>query len=166
MPRPRRRSGSTQTRSPRARLGWLQTTLTNTTTAIGSQSYSDLFGMLSDSEQRDIGTTRRLLLDVRVRAQTAGSLTMGRFGVVSLTKDALASGIVPDPIGDPEADWLVNKYFSQEDASNVGVAFILDIRTGRRMAGELNLVFILETSVSAITAAIWNMGARILYMHK
>ena len=125
---------------------------------------SDGLGSLSVAEKRDVRTILRTIGNFSIRSSTAGNLACGRFGIVRISDDAMASNVTPDPIGDSESSWLYNQAFFQEDAANVPVFFDFDLKGKRRLTGDgQTLVIICESSSQSVGSFIVNWGIRFLY---
>ena len=157
-------SRSPQNRGARRSVGWTSSTLFNGTVGDGSQSVVDGLGGLTVAEKRDVRTILRTIGTLYVRATSAGSLVTGRFGLIKVTDDAMAAGVLPDPVGDTESSWLYNTMYRQEDAANVPVRYDFDLKGRRRLMGDGQTIgIIIESSTTSVGEATYSFGIRFLY---
>ena len=160
------RGGRTRSRrGARPRYNWTSMTLYEQSDAPGAQTIVDALGSFTVAEKRDVRSLIRLVFKYTFHQISANSEIQGRFGFHVITDDALAAGVVPEPLGDSESSWWANEsYFA--DRPEVGFRDVVerDIRTGRRLPGELStLAFIHDNNVASGGSVGWSIAARILY---
>ena len=104
-----------------------------------------------------------MLFQLWVAPGAANLDTFGSMGVSTITRDAVAAGVVPDP-GTDLVDWYLHRAFTvhNEDAGRFEKSEY-DIRTARRIRGvDRGLVAVLEVSPASDTGCVSVLGARML----
>ena len=149
------------------RYDWLQSTVDEQTSAIGSQALLDLSTGLNDDQLADVANIRRMIGDFTYMAAGGNTLTYGRFGIIGTSRDAFAAGAVPEPIGDFEAPWWFTDAYSFDDLGTGGVHRLsFDIKMNRRYNKGQAIAFVLDVSTNANGATEWGLHIRLLYTHK
>ncbi len=153
---PTRGRSRQRSRGTRAKYFWQQTFVTHVMLSTGNQVHTDISHKMIVDGTEPGGTCRRLILDARVLASdTAGDAVLG-VGVVVTTQDAVASGVIPNPVDNSRQDWYYWKGFPMVGVSSGLVAgdgsnpfWSTDIRTARKLREKYALVL---TTVSKPTS--------------
>jgi len=124
----------------------------------------DALGALTEAEKNEIDQIVRIHFKFQYAADAGGAHTFGRFGLITITDEAMAIGgsSTPSPIGDSENPWMLNEYFETEVDQLVAQQEITrDVRVRRNIPQGNTLMFRLAVS-GAASSVHWNVGMRIL----
>lgn len=152
-----RRSG------PRLRTTWEQITTGFVVTALASQTLVDITHLSMGGNRLQGGRLLRLIMELKCEnAGTADDHLNAAWGITTVTQDAFAGGVVPDPLLDISHSWY---YWRVVDAHIQAVAVDgdakpwvehFDFKTGPRIKVQDRLVIIFDkmTSVEAFNIVI------------
>jgi len=155
----RRRRTSRSFRGTRRPTTWEQIPNKFLITAVGQSKILDLSNSQIINNLTSGGTCLRIIGSITVEhaaaAQALENVDMG-FGICVITKDALAAGETPDPIGavDQNQDWYWWHTFNHEvgpAGTDEGLIKIpIDIRTSRRLRGGYRLALITQKTTTEL----------------
>ena len=114
------------------------------------------------------GTTKRMIGDIRIETSAifADHVDLD-VGILVVTADALAVGVVPDPATDATQDWYfwshLDTHLPANDSNTMNQGIIpIDIKTSRRLRQGYRLVLVLDKGTTA-SAVNLSVGLRILW---
>ncbi len=144
-------------------MTWLSTTLLNQGTAPAASTVVDLLGFFTVGEKRSLNGIRRLIVDMSWVGSAANVDIAARIGVIQVSDDSLAGGVVPDPLTDPTAGWLMNEGLLWDEPNLEQARQHWDLKVPRRLDGARNtFAFMLENSVSSGGNINWYLSVRAL----
>ena len=104
----------------------------------------------------------RVHVQLRYRGQAINAEVYGRYGLHIVTDDALAGGSLPDPRGDSESSWMLNKHFVWDHPTlDQPELEVTDVKAQRRLPNRSTLLFSLENG-HASNAMHYAYGIRLL----
>jgi len=164
------RRGSTRRRSVAKRaVRWITSTLNAQLDAAGTLTSFDALGSLLISEKNEIRKVVTVHGRFNYSSDVGGQHVFGRFGLIVVTDDAMATGggALPDPDIDTASPWYWNDAYATETdnlATERELRFAL--RTQRLIPAEYTLAFSMKVNPGVTATVHWNVGLRILLEHK
>ena len=164
MPRPiNSRRRSRRVSGPRHPTIWLQTAF-NGNVAIGGEATGNFLDFL-DTVQKTRAKILAIHGNLTIRPTSAELNVFFGFGTVVLNNDAIAAGIVPDPLNDTNQGWhiwVASKTRRDADAGAPFERFPFQSTLSRWVRGDNDYSWVLESDSISATALDFSIDARLL----
>ena len=150
-------------------MRWITFTLNAQLDVAATLTSADALGALTVAEKNEIGKVLRIHGMFEYSAEVGGSHVFGRFGLIVVTDDAMATGggALPDAGIDTGSPWMMTHPFSTE-ADNLAIPreIPLDVKVKRRIPQQYTLAFSHKVDPAATTALHWSVSMRLLLEHR
>ncbi len=126
---------------------------------------TDLLGGLTVREKDRVGTILRIHGSLFFKGQSVNADHSARWGIHLATDDAFAAAALPDPIGDSDSAWMINKFVAWDRGQSEYLQDEVDIRSKRKLLSSKMTIFFSIENLGA-NAADFSFGFRTLFSWK